>query len=326
MASKRKADNEGDDAPWLECKSILKKRVSVVWNRDFGISYGGVVTEYNPEAKRHKVEFDDGDERWFRMERKIFSFENEDGSKITYQGEMQLKRHQPTVSPNPPAVVNRSTTSTLASSSSKAKKPKSKSAKRSVLMRAFMAGTIHYSPDGTVLEGHWGDSKRFASEKKDPEKTFRYEQRSPPTPVALQLTAKDPKTDDTSSTDSDDEDEPEFRGGNCVGWLRAITPLEHEYQRFEDEMMLQLTPSSVEDDDGVERAALQVYALGGNASGVYRVSGTATRTSAGGTEVAGAPEVPTQQPSGPYSMILVREYISVGQWEEEAEVFNQDLV
>lgn len=53
------------------------------------------MTEYNNIAKRHRVEFDDGDVRWFRMERKIFTVEEQNGSRRKYHGAMQVRRPCP---------------------------------------------------------------------------------------------------------------------------------------------------------------------------------------------------------------------------------------
>lgn len=87
--SKRKHEE-----PWWvgDEQCLVDRRIAVVWNREVGRKYPGKVTEYNHEQKRHKVEFDDGDVRWFRMERKIFEVEEPDGTKLTYEGEMQVRR------------------------------------------------------------------------------------------------------------------------------------------------------------------------------------------------------------------------------------------
>jgi hypothetical protein len=313
---------------WAESNtSLLNKRVRVVWNREVGNKYDGRVSEYNLGSKRYKVEFDDGDIRWYKMERKIFDLEEGD-EVVSFHGQMQIKGAQLTpLTANKPEETNvgvadfapHEATAIERSSLMKGKSPlkgkggktkKTKKNKKEILVRTHMVGT--YNSSQLTIEGHWDESKQRVENpaKRDESKTFCYHRTSPPATVAL----KDPVDGASGAEDESSADEEEtFIGGNCSGWFSALMAGngkgETGYQRFSDKMMIRIYPHEGEsdEDESANDVLMDVHALGGNAVGVYRVYGRISN-------------------SQKNNCTLVREYISPGQFEQEKRKFNAELL
>jgi len=301
------------EAWWIGSEDeLVDKRVEVVWNRDVGKLYSGQVVEFNAAVKRHRVAFDDGDERWFRMERKIFSTEV-NGKKVTYRGEMKVRRDAAVAgaglagmrspgegSAASPQGKHEGKAPAAAEAPASKPKPKPKKAKKidkSIINRAYMTGTLTTTGGTSVIEGWWDESKKVVQDpaKRDPQKTFQLTKANEASLI--------PPHEDTpqaeGSSDSDEEDY--FSGGNCVGWFTAMTAGDSSYDAFDDDLELHL---KLDDGSDAEAEAGEEYAVRGmgcNSGGTYRVSGSAV--------------------SG--KVALLREYISEEYFEEEKAKFNK---
>lgn len=261
--------------------------------------------EFNPAVKRHRVAFDDGDERWFRMERKIFTTEL-NGEKVTYRGEMKLRRDA--------AVASTMSAEEAAANKPKPKPKKAKKIDKSIINRAYMTGTMSTVGKKTVIEGWWDESKKVVQDpsKRDKQKTFKItkEREASLIPPHEEKPATEKAKDDNADDDDDDDEEEEedyFSGGNYVGGFKAMTATGGDaYDEFEDDLMLHMKLD--EDDDSDEEGAKEgeeeymVKGMGCNSGGTYRVSGTAVQ----GGEVN-----------------LLREYITEEYFEEEKAKFNK---
>jgi hypothetical protein len=293
---------------------MLSLYYSLWGSRDVGKIYSGQVVEFNAAVKRHRVAFDDGDERWFRMERKIFSTEV-NGKKVTYRGEMKVRRDAAVAGAG--LAGARSLGEGLAASlkgkepaaaeapASKAK-PKPKKAKKidkSILNRAYMTGTLKTTGNTSVIAGWWDESKKVVqdSAKRDPQKTFQLTKATAATPIPPHEEKAEDKAEAEGGSDSEEEDY--FSGGNCVGWFKAMTASgDSSYDEFEDDLMLHLKLETDESDAEGGGEEYAVRGMGCNSGGTYRVSGSA---------VAGG------------AVALLREYISEAYFEEEKGKFNK---
>lgn len=333
-----------------EPNSILNKTVHVVWNREVGRAYSGKVTDYNSESKRHKVEFDDGDVRWYRMERKIFSIEEGNGASVSFRGHMQIRPvfskadhisfcsdrsdilFSPKLSPTPTILdelpekmqliqtsnssereehAHRS--SCMPDSSNKSKKQKSSKAKKNikcVLVRTHMIGTL------TMTDFSFGKCtlEGFWDEsKKQVSDILKRDQNKTFRYVQSALPSPVAILENCEQEEGEREYSP-FEGGNCSGWFSALmTSGEKKYQQFEDAMMLRVYPVEPDSNDegSNDDISLEVRALGSNAVGVYRVFGF--------TSVH-------QRQSTKFDVTLVREYIPDESFEEEKIKFNKELL
>lgn len=294
-------------------------------SRDVGKTYAGTVTAFNSEGKRHKVEFDDGDCRWFRMERKIFTLE--DGEKqLSWEGEMKVRR-SPAGPEREGGTVTRSgddedrTPAKKSPTKAKPKTPKQKKINKSIKFTTFMQGVMTVTGDSSVIEGFWDESKaRVGKEdKRDGEKTFCITQKCAPSTLAEKdfqdgLQPQRAKADDD---DSDDDDVALFTTGNCGGWFRAKNQ-SGEYTRYDDEMMLRTFPVEVdsEDEDSeAKRGGLEVRAVGMAPSGAYRLRGKAEVDAEATAAAAAGATV--------FSVSLVREYLHDDHFEEEKFKFDK---
>eukprot|EP00924_Labyrinthula_sp_SR-Ha-C_P014927 maker-scaffold_9-snap-gene-2.69-mRNA-1 protein AED:0.19 eAED:0.19 QI:121/1/1/1/0/0.5/2/619/142 len=55
-------------------KKLLGQRVELKWSS--GRWYRGTICEYNPTEQKHKVLYDDGDQRWYHLPEMVFRFIN----------------------------------------------------------------------------------------------------------------------------------------------------------------------------------------------------------------------------------------------------------
>jgi hypothetical protein len=327
---------------WIGAEeSLLGAGISMVWNRDYGREYTGTVSAYDPETKRHLIVFDDGDERWYRMERKIFSMEDSDGTKRAYHGEMQVRRQGPTtlskvsqatlrdeglhlsdtrefvISADFGTVAYSPTATSFSKITGKVKVSKSKKSKKQVLVRTHMNGKLTMIGTTATIKGFWDESKKQVSDesKRDLKKIFHLEQCGAPTAVPP---ASPPEVLQASD---DSEDDVCFEGGNCCGFFSAQMSADSAYQQFDDNMMLLISTVKVgdgADDDGdVYRKAKcthDITGIGGNVVGFYRLYGYAEPDDEAGLVGASS-----------FNVTLVREYFPEKAFEEEKLKFNKLL-
>lgn len=273
----------------------------VCCSRDVGKLYPGTVVEFNPVVKRHRVAFDDGDERWFRMERKIFTTDL-NGEKVTYRGEMKLRRDA--------AVASTMSAEEAAANKPKPKPKKAKKIDKSIINRTYMTGTMATVGKKTVIEGWWDESRKVVQDplKRDKQKTFKItkEREASLIPPHEDKSPTEKEKDDNAD-DDEEEEEDYFSGGNYIGWFKAMTATGGDsYDEFEDDLMLHMQLD--EDEDSEEEGGKEgeegyvVKGMGCNSGGTYRVSGTAVQ---GGV------------------VNLLREYITEDYFEEEKAKFNK---
>lgn len=302
----------------------MNKQVDIVWNRDVGKSYSAQITEWNPAVKRHKVVFADGDIRWFRMERKIFSTEV-DGKKVMHQGEMKLRRDAAVADGARPPVLPPSEAAAVASSAEAPKgknakaaeeskpKPKPKKAKKidkTVRNRVHMVGTLKKTGEQTfTVDGFWDETRKVVQDpsKRDKRKKFQLTKNG-----AAELVS--PHEGKPEGEDEDTDEEDYFSGGNCSGWFQAMsaTGEDTSYDKFDDDVMLHMEAVEDSSDEEGSDEVYEIKGLGCNSGGTFRVSGEAKPST--DRRVAAA---------GGMAVWLVRDYISEEYFEEEKAKFNK---